>query len=98
MYSQNNLYRLTLTIHGRVQGVFFRETACVEAKRLGLVGTVANNPDGTVKVIAEGTKETLEEFKKWCERGPERAQVEKIAEQWQAIPQLIFAEFSCVYH
>lgn len=88
-----NYWRLSLTISGRVQGVFFRESACAEAKRLGLVGTVANDPDGTVRVIAEGPKEILEEFKKWCARGPEFATVEQVEEKWKSINRTEFSSF-----
>lgn len=98
MLSQEIFYRLTLSIHGRVQGVWFRESACAEAKQLGLVGTVANNPDGTVQILAEGPKEILEEFKKWCERGPELAAVEGVKEKMEKISGFTFTGFSCIYH
>ena len=87
------LYQLTLTIHGRVQGVFFRESACAEARRLGLVGKVENNADGTVGIVAQGYKDTLEQFKMWCHKGPKLAQVEKVEEEWKEIEKLSFIGF-----
>lgn len=50
----------TLRIHGRVQGVFYRQSTRTEAHRLGLTGYARNNPDGTVTVEAEGPAEALD--------------------------------------
>ena len=75
--------RLTATVHGVVQGVFFRQTAQREAVRLGLVGTVRNQPDGTVRVVAEGDSRALKDLLRWLHRGPERAVVERVDVEWQ---------------
>jgi len=77
--------RLTATVHGVVQGVCFRQTAQREAARLGLVGTVRNLPDGTVRVVAEGDAQALEDFLRWLHRGPERAVVERVDVEWQEL-------------
>lgn len=74
--------RLTATVHGVVQGVCFRQTAEREAARLGLVGTVRNLPNGTVRVVAEGDAQALEDFLRWLHRGPERAVVERVDVEW----------------
>lgn len=47
-------------VRGRVQGVGFRATARHHAKKLGLVGTVRNMPDGSVEIRARGTKQLIE--------------------------------------
>jgi acylphosphatase len=70
-----NTKRVTLTIHGKVQGVFFRESSRVEATRLGLAGSVRNLQDGGVEVIAEGEADAVEALALWCHRGPPAAQV-----------------------
>jgi acylphosphatase len=67
--------RLTLRIKGRVQGVFYRQSAKEEAERLGLTGWVKNLPDGDVLALAEGDPERLQRFVAWCQRGPPMAQV-----------------------
>lgn len=67
--------RVTLRIEGKVQGVFFRESARIEASRLGLTGWVRNRSDGAVEAVAEGAPESLEEFIRWCHRGPQQARV-----------------------
>jgi acylphosphatase len=70
--------RATLRIHGKVQGVFFRESARVEAVRLGLTGWVRNCMDGTVEAVVEGAPPALEDFIRWCHRGPPSARVTRV--------------------
>jgi acylphosphatase len=75
--------RLEATVHGRVQGVFFRRDTLAEAERLGLSGTVRNLLDGTVRVLAEGDRESLERFLSWLRHGPEGAEVERVEGVWR---------------
>lgn len=67
--------RAGLRIRGKVQGVFYRESARTEALRLGLTGQVRNLSDGSVEAVVEGTPEAIEAFVTWCHRGPPQAQV-----------------------
>jgi acylphosphatase len=76
--------RLSLIINGRVQGVFFRLKTQQVALAQGLTGWVRNNPDGSVECLAEGDKDKLEEFIKWCQQGPDRAEVVKVDATWQS--------------
>ncbi|QJX47462.1 acylphosphatase [Hymenobacter taeanensis] len=71
----------TIHVHGRVQGVFYRQSTRAEARRLGLTGTVCNNPDGTVTIEAEGPAAALDALAAWCQQGPPAAKVEKIEAQ-----------------
>jgi acylphosphatase len=70
--------RASLRIRGKVQGVFFRESTRMEATRLGLTGWVRNREDGSVEAIAEGEPAALEEFIRWCHRGPQAARVTEV--------------------
>ncbi|OJH34265.1 acylphosphatase [Cystobacter ferrugineus] len=70
--------RVSLRIRGRVQGVFFRESARTEALRLGLKGWVRNLPDGSVEAVAEGPPHALEAFVRWSHRGPPQARVTEV--------------------
>ncbi|RPD46987.1 acylphosphatase [Hymenobacter sediminis] len=71
----------TILVQGHVQGVFYRQSTQQEARRLGLVGTVRNNPDGTVTVEAEGTPEALSALETWCRKGPPAARVKSVEVQ-----------------
>lgn len=74
--------RIEATVHGRVQGVSFRYYTHLEARRLGLAGWVANHPNGTVKVVAEGTQEALDQLVDFLHRGPSAARVNKVDVSW----------------
>ncbi len=69
---------VSISIKGKVQGVFFRLSTQKKALELGLFGWVRNEPDGTVSAVAEGNQEKLEEFLNWCKTGPDSAKVEKV--------------------
>ena len=70
--------RFSMLVFGQVQGVCFRYEAQDLAKKLQITGFTKNMPDGIVKIVAEGEEENIEEFKKWCYRGPSAAKVKKI--------------------
>ena len=65
-------------IHGRVQGVFFRDTARQVARRLNIKGSAVNLSDGTVEVIAEGAANEVKQFQSWLAIGPNMATVTKV--------------------
>lgn len=67
-----------LRIHGRVQGVFFRESMRIEAERLGVAGWVCNRRDGTVEAIVHGEANAVETLTRWARRGPADAQVSAV--------------------
>lgn len=69
---------LRLVIHGRVQGVFFRDSMRREAQRLGIAGWVRNRSDGTVEAAVQGESAAMDAIVRWARRGPERAQVERV--------------------
>ncbi len=54
--------QLRVYYSGAVQGVGFRFVAESIASSLGLTGWVKNLRDGRVEVVAEGSKEALNEF------------------------------------
>ena len=54
--------RATVTYSGRVQGVGFRFTAVRIAEGHDVTGFVANLPDGTVRLVAEGSEEPVRAF------------------------------------
>lgn len=75
--------QVMLKIYGRVQMVFFRDSARREAEKLKLVGWVRNEPDGTVRITAEGEQTKLKQLVNWCYNGPMLAKVTKVDIKWQ---------------
>lgn len=72
------MIRVSLSISGDVQGVFFRAHTQEKAEELGVTGWVANEADGTVVVVAEGPENKINELIDWCHGGPTSATVEKV--------------------
>lgn len=70
--------RIHLIVRGRVQGVYFRQSAKDQADASGLAGWVRNRTDGTVEAVVEGPAEGVAQFLDWCHRGPTHAQVEEV--------------------
>ena len=66
------------TVHGRVQGVFFRDSTRREAQRLGISGHAINLPDGTVEVLATGPEDALAELERWLHQGPPMSRVTRV--------------------
>lgn len=66
---------IEISIKGKVQGVYFRDSTKAVADQLSIAGFVQNQPDGTVYIGAEGDEYSLNELIAWCKKGPERAQV-----------------------
>jgi acylphosphatase len=85
--------RAHLTIEGRVQGVFFRASAAAEAKRHGITGWARNCPDGSVEIVVEGDRPSVEKFIEWCRHGPPGARVDAVRVESQAA-RGDFAKFS----
>ena len=67
-----------LLIHGRVQGVWFRESMRREAERLGVTGWVRNTPDGSVEAVVQGPDAAVDTLIAWARIGPPQARVARI--------------------
>lgn len=70
--------RVSVIIHGRVQGVAFRHYTCQEALELGVTGWVRNLPDGSVEGLFEGNEDAVAALVEWCRSGPAAAQVDRL--------------------
>ena len=77
--------RRIIRVVGRVQGVYFRQSAKQEAIRLNLAGFARNEPDGSVHIDAEGDPAALDEFVAWCHHGPPSATVERVDAEGGAV-------------
>lgn len=70
--------RRRAVVAGRVQGVFFRDSCCTEARRASLAGSVCNRPDGRVEAVFEGDDEAVDRLVAWCRQGPPGARVDTV--------------------
>lgn len=67
-----------MIIHGKVQGVYFRDTMRSRAEARGVSGWVTNRGDGTVEAALEGREADIEALLGFCRQGPANAEVESI--------------------
>lgn len=65
-------------MHGRVQGVFFRDSCRREARAVGVHGWVRNEHDGTVRAWLEGDAAGVQHLVEWMYQGPPAAAVERV--------------------
>lgn len=75
--------RIEAAIYGRVQGVSFRYYTRREAIRLDLTGWVANESDGSVRVVAEGEEDNLKKLIDFLHIGSPGAAVDKVSCTWE---------------
>lgn len=78
MNSQKTESRVHIIVSGIVQGVFFRTKTKEAADRLKISGWAKNKKDGTVEIIAEGDKDSVDRLIQWCRQGPRGALVEDL--------------------
>jgi acylphosphatase len=72
-------------VTGTVQGVAFRWHTQERAQQLGVVGSVRNEPDGSVLVHAEGDDDAVDALVEWCRHGPPSARVRDVAVREAAV-------------
>jgi acylphosphatase len=70
--------RLEAVVRGHVQGVGFRYWVVRRAAGLGLSGWVANQPDGSVRCVAEGSGAALDELERLLNAGPAGSVVDHV--------------------
>jgi len=83
---------VSITVSGKVQGVFYRQSTKEKASELNITGQVSNLENGNVLIIATGPDQQLQQLIEWCKEGPRRAEVRSV--DIQEIPLRIFEKFS----
>ena len=71
------LKRIHIFVTGRVQGVFFRQSARVMAIKNNVNGWVRNLGDGRVEIVAEGQESNIDALVDWCKTGPANSRVDE---------------------
>ncbi|WZH35281.1 MAG: acylphosphatase [Microbacterium enclense] len=69
---------VTITVHGRVQGVGFRYALQAAARRAGARGWVRNRREGTVEALIAGEEAAIDAVVAWAHDGPPSARVERV--------------------
>ena len=70
--------RVRIFVTGKVQGVFFRQTLKVMAKKNNVFGWVKNLKDGRVEAVLEGDGEKIDRLIEWAHGGPANARVKDV--------------------
>jgi acylphosphatase len=70
--------RRRVVVHGRVQGVFFRDSTRQQAEKTGVAGWIRNREDGTVEALFEGEDDAVARIVGWVREGPGHADVERV--------------------
>ncbi len=73
--------RRRVVVRGRVQGVFFRDSARERADAHGVAGWVRNRSDGAVEAVLEGPADAVDRVVRFFQTGPPRAQVDSVEVQ-----------------
>lgn len=90
------LQTISIIVSGKVQGVFFRQSTKEIATNLGINGQVKNLPDGSVYILATGTKDQLDNLLAWCRQGPPKATVIRI--DIKELPYQLYDGFEILRH
>jgi acylphosphatase len=70
--------RRRVRAHGRVQGVFFRDSVRREAESAGVAGWARNCADGTVEAVFEGEPDAVDRLVQLCRSGPGHSSVSRV--------------------
>lgn len=84
MSTEEALERVEARVTGRVQGVGFRYFIQEIANRLHLAGWVRNAPDGSVELVAEGTRPYLDELLAAARQGPAGSRVDRVEHRFSS--------------
>ena len=70
--------RRHVVVHGRVQGVAFRDATRRQASSRGVAGWVTNRSDGAVEAVFEGDDDAVRSLVQFVSEGPRAADVDRV--------------------
>lgn len=68
--------------HGRVQGVFYRDTVRRAAFEHGVCGSAFNRPDGSVEMLLEGSRTAVDAVLDIAREGSSASVVDSVSVEW----------------
>ncbi len=86
------LQTISITVSGKVQGVYYRQSTKEIATSLSITGEVKNLANGNVYIVATGKDEQLKKLVAWCRQGPSKARVTGLTVE--ELPPQPFGKFS----
>ena len=78
----DSIEELHAYVYGRVQGVGYRYFVVQKAHALSLRGYARNDSDGSVEVLAQGSRPALEHLLLYLRQGPSAARVRDVRAIW----------------
>ena len=69
---------VVIIVKGTVQGVAFRHHTKLKAKEIGIYGSVKNQPDGSVMIIATSSNEKINQLIDWARNGSPASSVKEL--------------------
>ena len=93
---EKTIEELHAVVHGYVQGVGFRYFASRKASALNIRGYTRNMSDGSVEIVAQGTRSALENLLVALRQGPSAGEVDEVETTWRE-PTEHFRSFSIRY-
>lgn len=90
------MLEMTLTIHGKVQGVGFRYSVLekIESLQIMVRGYILNKPNGTVEIKAQGDIESLKDVRRIAVEGNDKSKIRDIEEVIQEISEYTYDSFN----
>jgi acylphosphatase len=70
--------RRRVVVHGRVQGVFFRDSTRRLARQHAVAGWISNRWDGAVEAVFEGDEAAVQRLVRFVHDGPRGAEVDRV--------------------
>jgi acylphosphatase len=70
--------RRRVVVHGRVQGVFFRDSTRRLARQHAVAGWISNRWDGAVEAVFESDEAAVQRLVRFVHDGPRGAEVDRV--------------------
>ena len=73
------MIHVNINVYGKVNNVGFRFLTMQYALKIGVTGFIMNAENGKLIIEAEGSKDAVDRFVKWCRNGPPGSFISQIS-------------------